>query len=54
MCIYEHMHVRVNYLFSKLCIGHSIMRVYLSQYSFILFAVRKSFELKTNSGILKQ
>ena len=34
-------------------IGYSRRQVDFSQYTFILFVVHKSFELKTNSGILR-
>ena len=39
-CIYEPMHVCVNYLFSELYVGY--------------FLVQRSLELKVNSGILKK
>lgn len=53
MRIYEHTHVYVSYLFSNLYLGYSRRQVYLSQYTFILFVVHKSLELKMNSGILR-
>lgn len=46
ICIYEHTHVCVSYLFSILYIGYSRRQVYLSQYTFILFVVHKSLVLK--------
>lgn len=46
VCIYEHTHVCVSYLFSTLYVGYSRRQVYLSQCTFILFVVHRSLELK--------